>query len=213
VKRGPLIAAMVSVGVIVLTVAVLILPKASQVRAKQKEVAQAQQQEAALRLRLQQLQADAKDAPKDRKELAKLQAALPPTADLPGLIRLLNSIAGESGVDFMSVSPSQPSASTAGALSVIPTQISITGGFFAIDQYLFRLEQLTRAAKVTSVQLAGQGSGLQASLSVEFYTTDTSAGPGSEPGPTTGTSGSSTSGLSPTPTSSGSPSPSPSTTP
>jgi Tfp pilus assembly protein PilO len=219
VKRGPLIAALASVGVIILIVAVLILPKAGQVRSKQREVAEAKQQQSTLQLQVQQLQAAAKDAPKDRKTLAKLQAAIPPTTDLPGLIRLLNSAAGESGVDFMSVSPSQPVASPSGNLSVIGAQITVLGGFFAVDQYLFRLESLPRAAKVTSIQVGpgpDQWPQLQVALTVEFYTTDTNAGPGSVPGATTQPGAPGTSAISPIPGASPSPSagsPSPSVSP
>jgi Tfp pilus assembly protein PilO len=213
VKRGPLLAALVSVAVIILSVAVFILPKAAQVRSKQKEVAQAEQQETVLRLQVEELAADAKEAPKDRKELAKLQAAIPPTADLPGLIRLLNSAAAESAVDFMSVSPGQPTLSPSGQLSVIPAQITVTGGFFAVDQYLFRLESLPRAAKVTNVQVGpgpNQWPQLQITLTVEFYTTDSSAGPGSVPGATVGAG---VPGVAPFPGPSVSPSASPSVSP
>jgi type II secretory pathway pseudopilin PulG len=84
VRRGPLIAALASVGVIILMIAVLILPKASQVRTKQREVTESEQQGSVLRLQLQQLQAAAKEAPKNRRELAKLESAIPPIADLPG---------------------------------------------------------------------------------------------------------------------------------
>jgi Tfp pilus assembly protein PilO len=209
VKRGPLIAALASVGVIILMVAVLILPKAGQVRSKQREVAEAKQQQGMLQLQVQQLKAAAKDAPKDRKTLAKLQAA----------IRLLNSAAGESGVDFMSVSPSQPVASPSGNLSVIGAQITVLGGFFAVDQYLFRLESLPRTAKVTSIQVGpgpDQWPQLQVALTVEFYTTDTNAGPGSVPGATTQPGAPGTTAISPIPGTSPSPSagsPSPSVSP
>jgi Tfp pilus assembly protein PilO len=188
VKRGPLVAALVSVGVIILTVAVLIHPKAAQVRSKQREVAQAAEQGSALKLQVQQLEAAAKEAPQDRKQLAKLQAEIPPAVDLPGLIRLLNSAAGASAVDFMSVSPAQPTLSPTGKVSIIPMQITVLGGFFSVDQYLFRLESLPRAAKVTSIQVNPGPKAwpqLQVSLQVEFYTTDTSAGPGSVPGTST----------------------------
>jgi Tfp pilus assembly protein PilO len=184
-SRGPLIAGLVAVVVIILAVAVVILPKAAQVRAKQKQVTEAKGQESALRLQVQQLQAYAKEAPKDRKQLAKLQAEIPPTADLPGLIRLLNSAASQSGVDFMSVAPGQPVLSPTGKVSVIPAQITVLGGFFSLDQYLFRLESLPRAAKVVSIQVTPGPQlwpQLQISVAVEFYTTDTNAGPGSIPG-------------------------------
>jgi Tfp pilus assembly protein PilO len=119
---------------------------------------------------------------------------VPPTADLPALIRLLTAAADGAGVDFFTVAPATPQLDPTGAFSTIPTAISVTGGYFALDQFLFRLESLPRAAKVTSVSITPGGaaapgstvSSLSMQLNVEFYTTDTSAGPGSVPGPSEG---------------------------
>jgi Tfp pilus assembly protein PilO len=95
-------------------------------------------------------------------------------------------------VDFFSVAPGTPTAAEAG-FSVVPAQIQVTGGYFSLDEFLYRLETLPRAVKVTSLQISpGGGEGqaapaaLSMQLSVEFYTTDVSAGPGSVPGPTEG---------------------------
>lgn len=211
-KRGPLIAALVSAAVIILMVAVLILPRASQVRAKQREVTASETRGSVLRLQLEQIQAYAKEAPKNRRELAKLQSAIPPTADLPGLLRLLNSAAAQAGVDFMTVAPGQPATSPDGKTSIISTQITVVGGFFAVDQYLFRLETLPRAARVNTIQVSPQGwPKLSVSLNVEFFTTDVSAGPGSIPGATQGTPvpGVPVPGVSPSASASPSPSASP----
>ena len=81
----------------------------------------------------------------------------------------------------------------------------VTGGFFSIDQYLFQLESLARISTVTNVSLNGGTSGgtqLQASLTVNFFTTDLAAGPGSNPAP------GSTIGSSASPSPSANPSPS-----
>jgi Tfp pilus assembly protein PilO len=211
-RRGPLIAIAVGLALAVLVVAALILPKASQVRARQKQVVAAKQQEQTLQVQLQELQADAKQAGAEHKALAKLNRQVPPTADLPGIIRTINSIADQSNVDFMVIAPGQPVLVQAGGASSIPTQITLVGHFFAIDQFLFRLEGLARAAKVLSVQVnpgpksstdPGQ---IQVMLSTEFYTTDVSAGPGSVPGSTQTAPAGSTSSTG----SSSTPSPSPS---
>ena len=178
-RRGPVLAAVGGIALIVLMVALVIMPKASQVREKRDEVEAARQQEAQLQVRLEQLRALAQEAPKNRRRLARLDAALPPRADLPGLIRLLNGIADKSGVDWMSIAPSTPTASQF-TVAVVPAQITVAGRFFSVDQYLYRLENLPRAAKVTSIQVSPGGGGLQylqVALSVEFYTTDPSAGP------------------------------------
>jgi Tfp pilus assembly protein PilO len=183
-KKPAIIAGLVGLALILVMLVGLISPKASQVRQKQKDVQAAEQQEGVLRTQLEQLQAAAKDAPKDRKRLAALQRQIPPTADLPGIIRLLNSTSDKSGVDFMTVAPGQPS--TGGPVSLIPVQITIQGGFFAVDQYLYLLEHLPRVSKVTTLTInAGNQESvttLQVSLTANFFTTDPSAGPGSLPG-------------------------------
>ena len=184
-KKPALIAALVGAVLSVVLVVGLITPKAGQVRAKQKEIATAQQDQASLQAQLEQLQAAAKDAPKDRKRLSVLKAQIPPTADLPGLIRLLNTSADRAGVDFQTIAPGQPSAS--GTFSVIPVQVTVVGGFFSVDQYLYLLETLPRVSKVTSVAIAPGPEGapqLSMNITADFFTTDTSAGPGSVPGST-----------------------------
>src|SRR2546430_17536422 len=104
-RRAPLIAALVGAGVVVLVIVALILPKASAVRAKQAEVTQAQAKEQQLRLQLQQLQAVVQEAGQLRRQDAKLAAEVPPTADLPGVIRLLDSPAIQARGGLIPVRP------------------------------------------------------------------------------------------------------------
>jgi Tfp pilus assembly protein PilO len=186
-RRPALIAGLVGVVLAVALVAGLILPKASQVRSKQTQVDKAAQEESALRVQLQTLEAAAKDAPKDRKRLKRLQAQVPPTADLPALIRQLNNSSDEAGVDFMTIAPGQPLLSGSGTYSVVPVQITVIGGFFAVDRYLFLLEELSRVNKVETIAITPgpeQLPQLQVQLTANFFTTDVSAGPGSVPGST-----------------------------
>jgi Tfp pilus assembly protein PilO len=206
-RKETLIVGAVGVVLAILMVLVLIKPKANAVHTKQAEVVTAQAQQESLLTTLAQLKADEKDAPADRKLLAGLRAKIPPTADLPGLIRLLNKAADQANVDFLTITPGTPTTSADGQVSIIPVQLMVTGGFFSIDQYLFQLESLPRISTVENVSLNGGASGttttgLQASLTVNFYTTDLAAGPGSNPAP------GSTIGSSASPTPSANPSPS-----
>jgi Tfp pilus assembly protein PilO len=188
VKRGPVIASLAGAAVILLMVVGLILPKAAQVRSKQQDLAVAQAQEASLQTELEQLQAAYDAAPEARERLVALDEQIPPTADLPSLIRLINTAALDSEVDFMSIAPGQPLPSTIPGLTSVPTTITINGSYFSVDQFLYRLETLTRINRVTTFTLQPEGdltqttSGLQLVLGAEFYTTDQSAGPGSLPG-------------------------------
>jgi Tfp pilus assembly protein PilO len=211
-RRSPIIVGLAGLILMLLIVAVLVLPKARAVTNKRKEVTNAQMEQQTLELQLRQLQAEQQQAPQDQEKLQLLQAAVPETADLPGLIRLLVTAADEAGVTSMQFSPAQPAAGVDGKSSVISASIVVVGDFFAVDEYLRTLELLPRTAKILSVGVAPGGSGLsqlQASLQVQFFTTDTSAGPGSAPGPT-GAGGTS---VPPSPSPGGSPSPGPSGSP
>jgi Tfp pilus assembly protein PilO len=178
----------------VLAVFFLVLPKMNEVTKTREDLAAAEAQETALRAQLASLKEAQANAPQVKAEIAELSNEVPPTADLPALIRLLSAAADGAGVDFFTVAPGTPQLDPTGAISIIPTAISVTGGYFALDQFLFRLESLPRAAKVTSVSITPGGTAapgstvnsLSMQLSVEFYTTDTSAGPGSVPGPAEG---------------------------
>jgi Tfp pilus assembly protein PilO len=185
VKRGPVIASLAGAAVILLMVVGLILPKAAQVRSKQQDLAAAQAQQASLETELEQLQAAYDGAPEARERLVALDEQIPPTADLPSLIRLINTAALDSEVDFMAIAPGQPLASTIPGLTSIPATITVNGSYFSVDQFLYRLETLARINRVTTFTLQQEGDqsgGLQLVMGAEFYTTDQSAGPGSNPG-------------------------------
>jgi Tfp pilus assembly protein PilO len=189
IKKGPVLVMLAGIGLILLIVVALILPKAAAVKSKQAELVTAQQQESELTLHLAQLKAAAADAPKDRRRMAKLQAQVPPTADLSSLIRLINSSANQANVDFIALAPGTPTVNPNGLVSTIPIQMTVDGRFFAVDQFLFRLENLPRASRIVSITMVPGPDGapqVSVGVTVEFYTTDISAGPGSIPGPQEG---------------------------
>jgi Tfp pilus assembly protein PilO len=186
-RRAPLIVGIVAGFLALLLIFFLVLPKFSEVGQAKEDLAAEQERENQLRTQLEQLQeakAQARDA---QKELNRLEREVPPTDDIESLILLLNNISIESNVDWMSVTPGAPTAVPGAQFSIIPTQVVVTGGFFAVDEFLFRLETLPRQMKVINLTVAAGPDGLpqlQISMSAEAYTTDTSAGPGSIPGPT-----------------------------
>ena len=187
-RRGPLIAGIASILVAVLALFFFVLPKMHEVTTAQKSLDEARTQQSTLQSELNVLKADQQQAPTFRREIRKVQNQLPPTADLPGLILLLQNAADQSGVDLASVTPGNPSPNAQG-VSVIGTTISVTGTYFALDAFLFKLETFPRAARVTGITMAPSTSGTSSTgqitmqTVVEFYTTDTSAGPGGQPGP------------------------------
>jgi len=194
-KRAPLIAGAVSIVIALLAVFLLVVPKMNEVTEAEEQLQGAQDEEIALEAQLRALQQAQDAAPETEAEIARIEDEVPPTADLPGLFLLLQGAADQAAVDFFSFTPGGPVADASGSFSTIPSQVLVTGGYFSIDEFLFLLETLPRAAKVTTIAVAPGSDGgsststsgaLQLQLSVEFYTTDVSAGPGSIPGPTGG---------------------------
>ncbi|HSJ50218.1 MAG TPA: type 4a pilus biogenesis protein PilO [Actinomycetota bacterium] len=196
-RRLPLLVGIGFAIVAVLVVVLLVLPKLGQIGERQDDLEAAENEEIALQVQLRALQDAQAQAPETERQIAEIEGQVPTTADLPTLFRLLQNAADRSAVDFFSFAPGTPSPDTAGGgFSVIPSQITVNGSYFALDEFLFLLETLPRAAKVTSLVISPGGGGeqtptapestLSMQLAVDFYTMDTSAGPGSVPGSTDG---------------------------
>lgn len=213
-RRAPLIAAIALALVAALLIAFLVLPKMSDVGDAETALDEAQDQEFALQAELARRQESAENAARLRSELARARRAVPPVADLPGIIKELDTAAEVAGVDFFLIAPTAPLPAEGAEATQIPAAVQVIGGFFPVDEFLFRLETLPRSAKVVSISLAAGPEGLpqiDVQLEVRFFTTDLQAGPGAPvplaPGPQTGPA------PSPTPTESPSPGESPTTIP
>jgi Tfp pilus assembly protein PilO len=184
--------------IVVLALVVLVLPRSRQVSNTQEELDAAQSEELSLRSQLGALQDAEASAPETARQIAALDEQVPANADLASLVLMLQAAADRATVDFFSFAPGAPVADASGNFSVIASSITVTGTYFSLDEFLFLVETLPRAAKVTAVSVASGSSSdttggtatattastgeLQLQMTVEFYTTDTNAGPGSVPG-------------------------------
>jgi len=180
-RRAPLIAVVVFVLVAILMVVFLVRPKLSDIGAAEDQLTAAEVEQLALQTELSRLQASAEDAARLRAELARARRAVPPIADLPGLINELQTAADVAGVDFFSIAPSSPVPVEGAQATEVPAQIQVIGGFFPVDEFLFRLETLPRSSKVVSLTVSEGVDGLpqiDVQLDVRFFTTDLQAGPG-----------------------------------
>jgi Tfp pilus assembly protein PilO len=185
-RRGPIVAAAVSALIALIALVFLLLPRISAVGKRSDDLDAAKTEQQNLEAQLGTLKQDKAEAKIIRKQLNHLETKVPPTADLPSLIRLLQNAADSSAVDFMSVSPGTP-ATTVPGISTIATQINVLGSFFSVEEFMFKLETLPRAVRVTQITVGTGGDvpgQLQLTMTGEVYTTDTSAGPGSVPGST-----------------------------
>jgi Tfp pilus assembly protein PilO len=204
-KRGPIFAG-IGVAVVVLIVALfLVLPKMGQVKDANATLTDAQGQQATLGAQLAALQQAQTEAPVNRETIRKVQQAIPPTVDQQGFMLLVQNAAVQSLIDVVTISPSNPIFDPATGLSTVSNAITVTGSYFAITEFLFQIETLPRAAKASSVTIAPSPSEINASLltlttSVDMFTSDQSAGPGSSPGPTASAGATTTPAIPTTPT-------------
>ncbi len=73
-------------------------------------------------------------------ELAKM---VPSSAEMPSLLLQIQDLADQSGIEFISVTPGQPSQ--AEGFQVLPLSLEFTGTFFDLSDFVFRAEQLVAA--------------------------------------------------------------------
>lgn len=190
-RRGPILAGVGVLAVVVLILLFFVLPKMGQVGDAKSELEQARSEQVTLESQKSALEDAQSQAPEARAAIADICHRIPPVADEPGIINLLNNAAIAAGIDVVNLAPSDPAFDETTGLSTIAVAVTATGTYFDVTDFLYEIETLPRAAKVTTLSLsrgeAGLGGvpSLAAALTVDLYTSDSSAGPGSVPGETT----------------------------
>jgi Tfp pilus assembly protein PilO len=206
-RRQLVIAAVAAVVVTVVFFLLLLKPKLSEISKRRDDVQTARAEEDTLNTQLAHLRDVRKNAPATMAKLAALSQYLPPTADLPGFIQLVQNAATLSGLDLQSIAPSPPAdVSGASGVQSIPVTLTASGGFFRIEDFLARLENLQRAVEVRAMSL----SPIQTPVSSELILNTTISLTMFVAQPNANAHGGVTT---PTPSTSSSPSPSPSGSP
>ena len=184
--RRRVIVAGVGAGILaLLLVLFLVLPKMAEVTEARQELEDTQAQQQTLSVQLNALRQARDEAPENEAAIRVVDGMVPPTADLPGVLRLLRNAAAVSGVLVLSLTPNTPTTAEAGGFSSIAVSASGEGSYFALVNYLNEIETLPRAATVQSIDLSPKESSiLTFAATITLYTSDVSSGPGSEPGPT-----------------------------
>jgi Tfp pilus assembly protein PilO len=184
-RRALIVAGAGTLILALLLVVFLVLPKMGQVTDAMGELEETRAQQQTLSAQLNALKQARDEAPENEAAIREVDGKVPPTADLAGVIRFLRNAAAVSGVKVMSLTPSTPLTALSGGFSSIAVSSSGEASYFALVKYLHEIETLPRAATVQSIDLTPiEGSTLTFAATITLYTSDVSAGPGSEPGPT-----------------------------
>jgi Tfp pilus assembly protein PilO len=191
--RAPLFAAIAAGLVVLLAIFVFVLPKRAQVTTAQEDLAAARSKGQSLETQRSALEDTKAEAPQNQQIIDDVHRQIPPTVDEPGLILLVHNAAINAGFDISQQTVNVAFDETTG-LSIITLSVSAVGTYNDVTQFSYAIETLPRAAKITSLSLTGSDATdttgsplLTATFEIEAFTSDTSAGPGSSPGPTEGT--------------------------
>lgn len=125
-----------------------------------------------LRNELRRLEGLKAQAPQLREKIVRLDAAMP-TLDpqLAGFILQVQKAADDSGIEWLSVAPSPPAASADPKILDVNISMAVVGGYFQVQDFLVRLETLSRAVKILSVALSPTDlPDLSASFSMRMFT-------------------------------------------
>ncbi len=184
-RRAVIVAGAGAAVLALLLVLFLVLPKMAEVTKAQSELQDAKAQQQNLSAQLNALKQARDEAPQNEATIREIEGKVPPTADLSGVILFLRNAAAVSGVQVLSLTPAAPALDPSGKFSIISVSASGETSYFALVKYLHEMETLPRAATVESIDLNPvQGTVLAFAATITLYTSDVSAGPGSEPGPT-----------------------------
>lgn len=182
--RNPLVVGLGAAVALLLFALVIVFPQGGRVERAQGELVVAQEELSGLQDEIAALEAFEASG-EGPVSLAEIQEQLPTESDLPELFETLREAARVSEVELSGISPGLPIVAVSGGASVIPLGITVEGTYFALASFLFQLEHLDRLARVNGVSISPQADGGRLALQVnaEVYTTDTNAGPGTDPSP------------------------------
>lgn len=206
-RRQMLLAAAAAMLVTFLFVIFLIRPKLAEIAETREAIASEERREDELRAQLARLEDARRNAPLTAARLLQIAQYLPSSPELPSFIRQAQQAATLAGVDLESIAPSPPAA-VPGATGIdsINVTLVVEGGYFRIEDFLARLENLDRVVLVNALSLSPETDDLtsqvvlRSTLTMQMFVVlpDARLGAGTggpAPGPTP----------SPTPTPTGSP--------
>ncbi|MHB0975687.1 MAG: type IV pilus inner membrane component PilO [Candidatus Aquicultorales bacterium] len=146
-----LIFAFLLVGAIALFYYFVWSPQAEQLNTLNGQRQQEEQKVATARAMLVRLEAVKKAAPRIEARIHKINGKLPKQPELPNFMILLQNVANDSGIAIASLKPSEPKDSQ--GFSSMDVSLQITGSYGEINDFLYRLENASRAVKVKDVMI------------------------------------------------------------
>jgi Tfp pilus assembly protein PilO len=108
-------------------------------------------------------------APELQADLAKIRELVPQEHEVPHFIFLVQDAATESGVTFLTLTPTLPQTPPEAApLAEVSMAITARGGYFSIQDFIRRLQELDRATRIDVLTLSSGDEGGAGSISLDI---------------------------------------------
>jgi Tfp pilus assembly protein PilO len=156
-SRWSAVTAAICLLILVATWFLLVSPKRADVTRINEERVSAEDANLGLERRIADLRKQYGELEARRAELAGIRAQLPPSADVPDLVRNLSTLASDAGVELLSVAPGAPRVLDEGLPSVagIPVTVEASGGYTEDTLFLKYLQtRLNRVFLITNVSVS-----------------------------------------------------------
>jgi Tfp pilus assembly protein PilO len=162
-----------------------IAPQKHKVSSLNSQSASQEQANSGLRTKVKELTAQMSAVPSEEAAVAAITQKIPSDPDMPDYVRALTTIAGQTGVELVSVAPTTPAAVAVAAATVptaaaatpsasaaataaaaaapavslqsISVALTVQGGYFQIQQFTAALQRLARSTVLSSVAIAPGG--------------------------------------------------------
>jgi type IV pilus assembly protein PilO len=168
-----IIAAVVAVLVCALFYFVMVKGRQSELATVRQQVTDEEAKGQQLQIQLAHLRSLQQQAPKLEAQLSKIRRLVPQDNEIPNFIFEVQEAANAAGVSFLQVSPELPKPPPEGAtLAEVRISIGADGGYFAVQDFLRRLDDLDRALRIDTISLTGhpEGTGGGTSVALQLAT-------------------------------------------
>jgi len=147
-----IIGAVVALVLVVGWALLLYKPESDKLGEVQRQVEAEKSQETSLQAQLVKLKDLKEQEPEIDAQLSRVKSLIPDGPDLSTYIREANRIAADSGIDWLKISAGEPQASS--GITTVTLDLEITGKYFNVVDYLTRVQELSRAVRFDSLQMA-----------------------------------------------------------
>jgi Tfp pilus assembly protein PilO len=185
-RRALFISGAAALAVLLVWYMALWRPRQADISTQRQRVEAAEGQRSDLEVRLARLKSLKRDEALKRSQLERLRVAIPDQPNLAQFILDANDAANKAGIEFLSITPTQPTPGADGGAASVGLAMTISGGYFQVLEYLNRVDEMPRIVVFDSINLTPASNketpeAMSVALSGRMFSTGVPATPAPSP--------------------------------